>query len=109
MLGRERRQRAKTCGVRRATSSALKRIKVLQLTTRCYSSKSHNLTAGWATRPPWRVFNRVFVGHGRKAVLKPQGWHEGRAAAVPAPVPVHPRAAAVPLPRKEAANCRGQF
>ena len=72
MLYRVRQQRAKTSGVRRATSSAFKGINVCQVATRCYSSESHNLTAGWATRPPWRVFNSVFVAHGRKAVLKPQ-------------------------------------
>jgi hypothetical protein len=72
MLYRKRQQRAKTCGVRRATSSAFKGIKVWQVDTRCYLSESHYLTAGWASRPPRRVFNRVFGAHGRKAVLKPQ-------------------------------------
>ena len=53
-----------------ATSSAFKGIKVGQVTkSRRCSSEPHNLSAAWAKRRRWRVFNRVFVGHGRKRSL----------------------------------------
>jgi hypothetical protein len=88
------------------TRAAVKDIKIGKIpTSRCCSSETHDLSAAWAKRRPWRIFYRVFVAHGRERSSSRNVARRQSGDSVNASVGC-PRPGA---PMGAARSCRGQF
>jgi hypothetical protein len=69
--------------VRHAAISAFEDIKVGQVpkSRRC-SNEPHDLSAAWAKRRPWLMFNGVFIAHDRERSLNDDVMRSGPAGAL---------------------------